>query len=79
MVDIDPMTAAEDVELVKDLLKRHVHYTGSTVAEKILAGWKQAKFLKVTPKDYKRVLAAISKARQNGISEEQAVMEAAHG
>ncbi len=81
MVDIDPMTSAEDVELVKDLLKRHAHYTGSTVAEKILAGWKaqQAKFVKVTPKDYKRVLAAISKARQNGISEEQAVMEAAHG
>jgi len=51
------------------------------VAQKILAGWKaaQAKFVKVTPKDYKRVLAAISKARQNGISEEQAVMEAAHG
>jgi glutamate synthase (ferredoxin) len=81
MVDIDPMTSAEDVELVKELLKRHAHYTGSTVAEKILANWKaqQAKFVKVTPKDYKRVLAAISKARQNGISEEQAVMEAAHG
>ena len=81
MVDIDPMTAAEDVELVKDLLKRHAHYTGSTVAGKILASWKtqQAKFVKVTPKDYKRVLAAISMARQNGISEEQAVMEAAHG
>jgi glutamate synthase (ferredoxin) len=81
MVDIDPMTATEDVELVKDLLKRHAHYTGSTVAGKILAGWKaqQAKFVKVTPKDYKRVLAAISMARQNGISEEQAVMEAAHG
>jgi glutamate synthase domain-containing protein 3 len=75
------MTAAEDVDLVKELLKRHTHYTGSTVAEKILASWKaqQAKFVKVTPKDYKRVLVAISKARQNGISEEQAVMEAAHG
>jgi glutamate synthase (ferredoxin) len=81
MVDIDPLAAAEDVDLVKELLKRHTHYTGSTVAEKILASWKaqQAKFVKVTPKDYKRVLVAISKARQNGISEEQAVMEAAHG
>src|SRR3989344_2304711 len=79
MVDIDPMTSAEDVDLVKELLKRHAHYTGSTVAEKILANWRtqQAKFVKITPKDYKRVLAAISKARQNGISEEQAVMEAA--
>ncbi|OGI48241.1 MAG: glutamate synthase subunit alpha [Candidatus Muproteobacteria bacterium RIFCSPHIGHO2_12_FULL_60_33] len=81
MVDIDPLSTAEDADLVKDLLKRHVHHTGSTVAKKILANWKamQAKFVKVTPKDYKRVLAAISKARQIGISEEQAVMEAAHG
>jgi glutamate synthase domain-containing protein 2/glutamate synthase domain-containing protein 1/glutamate synthase domain-containing protein 3 len=81
MVDIDPLAAGEDVELVKDLLKRHVHYTGSTVAQNILAQWKsmQAKFVKVTPKDYKRVLAAISKARETGMPEEQAVMEAAHG
>jgi len=81
MVDIDPMISVEDVDLVKDLLKRHVHYTGSTVASMLLANWKaiQAKFVKITPKDYKRVLAAISKARQNGVSEEQAVMEAAHG
>jgi len=81
MVDIDSLASAEDVDLVKDLLKRHVHYTGSTVAEKILSNWKsmQAKFVKVTPKDYKRVLAAISKARQTGIPEDKAVMEAAHG
>jgi hypothetical protein len=31
------------------------------------------------PKDYKRVLSAISKARASGVSEELAVMEAAHG
>ncbi|MCR4300798.1 MAG: glutamate synthase large subunit [Sulfuricaulis sp.] len=81
MVDIDPLAASEDIDLVKDLLKRHVHYTGSTVAENILANWRamQVKFVKITPKDYKRVLAAISKARQIGISEEQAVMEASHG
>jgi glutamate synthase (ferredoxin) len=81
MVDIDALSVAEDIELVKDLLKRHAHHTGSTVAERILANWKamQAKFVKVTPKDYKRVLEAISKARQSGIPEDKAVMEAAHG
>jgi glutamate synthase (ferredoxin) len=81
MVEIDPLTSGEDVDQVKDLLKRHAHFTGSAVAQNILAQWKamQPKFVKVTPKDYKRVLAAISKARQTGIPEEQAVMEAAHG
>jgi glutamate synthase (NADPH/NADH) large chain len=81
MVDVDPLSAAEDIELLKELLKRHARYTGSTVAEGVLANWKtmQAKFLKVMPKDYKRVLAAITQARQTGVPEEQAVMEAAHG
>jgi glutamate synthase (ferredoxin) len=81
MVDIDPLSGAEDSGLVKDMLKRHAHLTGSTVAEKILANWKamHAEFVKVTPKDYKRVLEAISMARQTGMPEEQAVMEAAHG
>ena len=81
MVDIEPLGDAEDADLVKDLLKRHAHLTASLVAEDILAHWKnlQPKFFKVTPKDYKRVLAAISKARQTGIPEEKAVMEAAHG
>jgi hypothetical protein len=31
------------------------------------------------PKDYKRVLNAIRKAREMGTSEDEAVMEAAHG
>ncbi|MBI3575110.1 MAG: hypothetical protein HY083_05610, partial [Gammaproteobacteria bacterium] len=81
MVDLEALAAAEDIELVKELLKRHAKYTGSTVAQKLLDQWKitQAKFVKVIPKDYKRVLAAIAKARQTGVPEDQAVMEAAHG
>jgi hypothetical protein len=31
------------------------------------------------PNDYKRVLSAIDRARKNGIPEDIAVMEAAHG
>ena len=39
----------------------------------------RAKFVKVIPKDYKRVLAAIERAQQSGTPEDQAIMEAAHG
>jgi glutamate synthase (NADPH/NADH) large chain len=58
-----------------------VQYTQSTVACKILDNWSayQSKFVKVMPKDYKRVLAAIKKAKQDGTSIDDAVMEAAHG
>ena len=66
---------------MKEMLRGHVRYTQSTVAQKLLDHWKaaQARFIKVMPKDYRRVLEAISKARANGVPEDQAVMEAAHG
>ena len=80
MVDLDPMEK-EDLETVKSLLTKHHQYTQSTVAKRILDSWKdyQGKFVKVMPKDYKRVLAAIKKARETGIPEDEAIMEAAHG
>jgi glutamate synthase (ferredoxin) len=80
MVDLDPMEK-EDIETVKLLLTKHLHYTQSSVAKRILDSWMdyQDMFVKVMPKDYKRVLAAIKMARETGIPEDQAVMEAAHG
>jgi glutamate synthase (ferredoxin) len=81
MVVLEPLLELEEVETVKEMLSRHVRYTQSTVAQRILANWKtlQARFVKVMPKDYKRVLAAIIKAQAIGIPEDEAVMEAAHG
>ena len=80
MVELESLDA-DDVEQVRELLRRHVRYTSSTLAQKLLDRWKstQLKFVNVMPKDYKRVLAAITKARQTGVPEDQAVMEAAHG
>ena len=81
MVDVEPLIAEDDIEEVRELLRRHVRYTQSDVAEKILASWEamQPKFVKIMPKDYKRILEAIKKAEETGISVDEAVMEAAHG
>ena len=81
MVDLDPMADAEDIAAVKALLSRHVRYTQSAVAQKILARWEnyQTRFVKVMPRDYKRVLLAIKQARAAGACVDAAVMEAAHG
>jgi len=81
MVDLDKFEDKEDIETVKKLLSKHVQYTQSTVAKKILDNWSkyESKFVKVMPKDYKRVLAAIKKAKEAGTSVDEAVMEAAHG
>ena len=59
------MTGDEDIALVRDLITRHIRYTGSTHAERILKDWKTTRkqFVKVMPRDYKRVLMAEARAR----------------
>ncbi len=57
-VDLDPLESDEDVALVRGLLERHCDYTGSPRAAWILENWAeaQARFIKVFPHEYKRVL-----------------------
>ena len=57
MVDLEKLDE-EDIEFVRGLIERHREYTGSTVAEGILAQWPAVakKFVKVFPRDYKRAL-----------------------
>ncbi len=65
MVDLEALTAPEDVETVRNLLRRHVRYTNSGRAVRLLADWQEesSRFVKIIPRDYKRVLAAEARAR----------------
>jgi glutamate synthase domain-containing protein 2/glutamate synthase domain-containing protein 1/glutamate synthase domain-containing protein 3 len=56
-VDLDPMEA-EDLETVRQLVVRHWEATESPRAKGLLDGWGEAagKFVKVFPREYKRVL-----------------------
>ena len=78
MVDLENL-AADDEELVKGLIDRHVTETGSDVGIRVLADWDKAKlaFVKVMPRDYKRVLEAAATARANGTDEMEAIMASA--
>ena len=80
MVDLETLEQ-EDCQLIRSLLEKHLRYTHSPVAGRILDHWDQHQqhFVKVMPRDYKRVLEAIRTARAKGLSEDEAVMEAAHG
>ncbi len=80
MVDLEELND-DDVEIVRGLLSKHCEYTQSTVGCNILENWNeyQSKFIKVMPKDYKRVLTAMKRAKAEGTSVDEAVMEAAHG
>src|SRR5213594_2591486 len=68
MVNLEPLERAEDIELVRDLIRRHIASTGSTYARKILDDWieLQPRFVKVMPKDYRRILLAEARARAEG-------------
>ena len=58
MVDLDPLDD-EDVAFLRDRIERHSEETDSAVAERILGRFDNAiaEFVKVMPRDYKRVLA----------------------
>ncbi len=58
MVDLDPLTAQDEEEILK-LLRKHSQLTDSRVAKNLLENWKTAssKFIKVFPQEYKKVLS----------------------
>jgi glutamate synthase domain-containing protein 2/glutamate synthase domain-containing protein 1/glutamate synthase domain-containing protein 3 len=58
LVDLEPL-AEDDAEEVKSLIAEHVARTGSLVGRNVLAAWDRTvdRFVKVMPRDYKRVLA----------------------
>ncbi len=64
MVDLETL-GDEDDELVRQLIRRHVDHTASANGQAVLDGWDTARpaFVKVMPRDYKRVLMAEAKAR----------------
>jgi len=78
MVDVEPLDAG-DRSLLVGLLTRHRRETGSTVAARLLADWEdeQEKFVKIMPRDYKRVLTAMKQAEEQGISAEDLIMASA--
>ncbi|MEZ4552367.1 MAG: glutamate synthase large subunit [Dehalococcoidia bacterium] len=58
MIDLERLEEPEDLNLVQGLLERHLEYTGSTVAQRLLDRWPAVagQFVKVMPKEYRRVL-----------------------
>ncbi len=59
---------ASDEELIQLLMTRHIQLTGSDYAARLLMNWSETsgRFVKVMPRDYKRVLTAEAAAREQG-------------
>ena len=77
MVFLERMNEAE-AEQVQAMIQKHAYYTNSDHARRILAHWDDLapRFVKVMPKDYKRMLEALTWIEQAGLSGERAEMAA---
>ena len=85
LVELLPL-ADEDLVLLHELVSRHREETGSAVAKRLLADWTSAaaRFTKVMPRDYARVVAVRRQAEAEGLDLDgdivwTRIMEAAHG
>ena len=80
MILLEPLKI-DDQDTLKNLIDSHATHTGSTVALNMLTAWPSTvnDFVKVMPKDYKRVLQSIEVAVDSGLSEEDAILEAMNG
>ncbi|MCU1354073.1 MAG: gltA, partial [Acidimicrobiales bacterium] len=80
MVELEPLDDL-DISWLVGAIYRHRDETGSEVAARILSDWQysRSQFVKVMPRDYKRVLAAIKVAEERGDDIDEAIMAAAKG
>ena len=78
MVGLETLEDAEEIADLRQLIQQHADYTQSQKAANVLAHWEDMlpKFVKVMPKDYKRVLQAISAAIAAGLSGDDALTAA---
>jgi glutamate synthase (ferredoxin) len=78
MVDLEKLEDSEEIEQVKQMIQNHVKYTNSPKGTRVLAEWAEMlpKFVKVMPRDYKRVLQALNKALSSGLSGDEALAAA---
>jgi len=78
MVELEKLEDPDELELVWKLIGRHQFYTRSSRAARILAHWPEMapKFVKVMPRDYKRVLESLKRVQSSGLTGEQAIMAA---
>ena len=60
------------------MIEQHVQYTDSELGQRILEQWEQARsqFVRVIPKDYKRMLEQIAKVEARGLTGEAALLAA---
>jgi glutamate synthase (ferredoxin) len=78
MVGVEKLDDPAEIAEVRSLVERHLAHTKSARARKVLDAWDRMVplFVKIMPKDYKRVLACVKRVQAQGLTGDEAVMAA---
>ena len=78
LVSMDPVTEKHDIAEIRQMLTEHVAATGSPKAKEILdhLDEKASCFKKILPRDYDRMMRTIAEFEDQGMTHEQAEIEA---
>ncbi|WP_017326050.1 glutamate synthase large subunit [Synechococcus sp. PCC 7336] len=78
MVDLEVLEEPEEIEDLRQTIQKHADVTGSKQAQRVGDRWTEMvpKFVKVMPRDYKRVIQNIKKSLAEGMSNDDALAAA---
>jgi glutamate synthase (NADPH) large chain len=78
MVDLEVIDDQKEQRELFAMIEKHYKYTGSQRAKYVLENWDRVltRFVKVMPRDYKRMLACITRAHDQGLTGDDAIMVA---
>jgi glutamate synthase (ferredoxin) len=78
MVGLETLEDEQEISKLRELIQNHANYTQSQKALNVLVYWKELlpKFVRVMPRDYKRVLQALKAAEDSGLSGDEALTAA---
>jgi glutamate synthase (ferredoxin) len=78
LVDLEELDDPAEMAVVRAMIEKHVKYTHSTLGQSILDDWKRQsrRFVRIIPRDYRRMLEAIDRFRKTGVSEQEAALAA---
>jgi glutamate synthase (ferredoxin) len=72
---MEAITSEKEMDEIKQMIQKHVEYTGSPKGEKIIQSWESYshRFTKIIPSEYKEMLSNIEKAHSLGLSGQEAL------
>jgi glutamate synthase domain-containing protein 2/glutamate synthase domain-containing protein 1/glutamate synthase domain-containing protein 3 len=81
MVELESVWKQDDKDLLHDLIQRHLKWTGSLQAHRLLDTWQDAvgRFVKVVPIDYRKALEKMRAAEQRDTETTPATEEVFYG